>query len=111
MDTKYYIIRPSGEWEEGNIDWPKEPGYELIRDLVEPIVDGPLEHVAVLYKDRRADMFVDELGHVRGIKKEHNEEATKIYQTNWLKIYPGTNPDTLPSIVGTVVLFDRIVWF
>jgi hypothetical protein len=121
MITGYTIYRPDGSEEHREVDWPRNPGYELIRNLVEPIVEGPMEHVAVLDPAKvrrrrvdpaldRRDMFVDEIGHVRKDPRPRNEAATRIYRANWLRAHPGTDPETLPSIAGTAVLFHRIVW-
>jgi hypothetical protein len=112
MKTNYAIFRPghaSAEWHE--IDWPEDPGYDRIKALISPLLDGaPLEHVTVLYEDRRADMFVDEKGHVKAEPLQRNDRATEIYRANWLKHHPKDDPETLPWIAGVAVLFDRIVW-
>ena len=40
-------------------------------------MQGPLEHVTVLHDGKRADMFVDEMGHVRmDGPKTRNDVAT-----------------------------------
>jgi hypothetical protein len=111
--TAYTIYRPDGSRERGSVDWPKHPGRDLIKRLVEPIIDGPIEHVTVLAPglDRR-DMFVDELGHIgKPEPKPRNERATAIYRAAWVHANPADNPEELPWIAGTAVLFDRIVWF
>jgi hypothetical protein len=121
MNYAYTILRPDGAQERGEVDWPDDPGFELIRALVEPIVEGPMEHVSVLDPAKveaeavdRADfldMFVDELGHVRQTgPSPRNEAATKIYRANWLRARPDDRPEDLAFIAGTAVLFDRIVW-
>lgn len=107
MKTTYKIFRPGKEPELCSVDWPEEPGYTRIAALIDPLVGGNLEHVSVLYEGRRADMFVDEMGHVHGLS-EHNEIATKIYRNN--AVSRGAKPDSLPTIVGTAVLFDRLIW-
>ena len=96
MKTEYTILRPNGTQQTYSIDWPEEPDYLTIKALVEPIVGEPMEHVSVLRNGERADMFVDEYGHMRKEKQEFNKAATKIY-------------DFAP-IVGTAVIFRRIVW-
>jgi hypothetical protein len=109
--TGYMIFRPDGTSERGEVDWPHEPGYDRLKRMIEPIVGGPLEHVAVLHNGKRADMFVDEMGHVYATgPKPFNEAATKIYRANWMKQHPGQDPEDLPTIAGIAVLFDRIVW-
>lgn len=111
MKTTYTIIRASGMTEKGEIDWPMQPGHALIKPLVESVVDGPLERVAVLHPESNqpTDMFVDEMGHLRAEAKPFNEAATKIYRA--YRVSQGDEADTLPTIAGDVVLFDRRVWF
>lgn len=122
MIWAYTIYRPDGSEEQGSVDWPEDPGYALIRALLEPIVAGPLEHVTVLdptkvdadevdpQADRR-DMFVDEMGHVRKTgPRPRNEAATRIYRANWMRAHPDQEPESLPFIAGTAVLFERIIW-
>ena len=70
--------------------------------------DAVMEHVAVLYQDRPADMFVDEIGAIKSLPR--NEAATAIYRANWLKQHPRTDPESLDAIYGPAVLFHRIVW-
>ena len=58
-------------------------------------------------------MFVSELGGIPLTTRAPlpiNHDATVIYRHNWLTQKPGTNPDDLPPIHGTAILFDRIVW-
>jgi hypothetical protein len=119
--TDYTIFRADGSQERGSVEWPEDPGFDLIRGFVEPIVAGPLEHVTVLdpakveaeevdpHLDRR-DLFIDEMGHVRETPKPRNEAATRIYRANWLRAHPDCEPEELPFIAGDAVLFERIVW-
>ena len=110
MITKYTIFRTDGTEKEGEVDWPYEPGYKRIASLVEPIIGGNLEHVSVLFRDKAADMFVDELGHVRKEgPKPYNKAATYIYQT--YSVSKGVLPEELPIIVGDAVVFGRQVWY
>lgn len=108
MITDYTIMKTDGTTERRSIDWPEEPGFEKIAALVEPILGGDLEHVAVLHNEVRADMFVDDVGQLKGLPV--NKRATDIYRLNWMRQHPGINADSLPSIVGTAILFDRIIW-
>ncbi len=116
MKTAYRIYRPGhASAEHHEIDWPEDPGYYRLKELIEPLLgDGePLEHVTVLHNGERADMFVSELGNVPLTTRPPlaiNDAATKIYRHNWLTQHPGADPDSLPSIAGVAVLFDRIVW-
>lgn len=91
------------------------PGYDQLRLLIEPLLDGePMEHVSVLWAGKRADMFASELGcmalKTRG-PLPRNEEATSIYRANWLSRHPDCEPESLPFIAGTAILFDKRVWF
>ncbi len=115
METKIRIIRPGQEDEIREIDLPNNPGYDVLEKTIRPILDGhDLEHVSVLadFLDgtdyRRADMFVDETGSLRGLPM--NEAATVIYRRAWMMRYPRSNPAELPYIYGTAVIFNRIVW-
>jgi hypothetical protein len=117
MKTTYEIYRVGqSEPERGETDWPSNPGYDRIKALVEPLLgEGePLEHVSVLHKGHRRDMFVSELGHrdltTRG-PLPINDEGTKIYRNYSLAMEPGRDPESLPDIAGTAVLFPtRTVW-
>jgi hypothetical protein len=116
MLTGYTIVYPDATLQRGHIDWPQSPTLDQIKALVEPIVGSPTEHVRVLDPDSvlfperdpvYLDMFVDELGHNR--MKARNEAATAFYRANWLH-HEGGEPDDLPWIAGTAIVFDRIVW-
>lgn len=117
MKTAYRIYRVGQPPEDGVIDWPSEPGFRQIAELVEPLLgeNEPLEHVSVLYQGERRDMFVCEHGHME-LRHRHqlpiNDAATAIYRNHWLTKHPETDPGSLPEIAGTAVLFpDRQVWF
>ncbi len=116
MMTAYTIFRADQEPEQAEADLPAQPGYAALAALIEPILDGaPLEHVAVLYEGERRDMFVDELGAVALTTRgplPRNEAATTIYRNRWLSQHPGADPESIPAIYGTAVLFTgRQVWF
>jgi hypothetical protein len=110
MTTKYQIIRTDGTMTNEIIDWPREPGYDAIAELIRPLIGGAhLEHVSVLHNGGRRDMFVDENGHAKNLP--FNEKATAIYRHNWLTQRPKTDPASLAWIVGTAILFpDQIIW-
>ncbi len=108
--TVYHVLRYDGSRETRRVDWPEFPGYLLIKSLIEPIVGGRLEHVTVLYENRRADMFVNEYGHRFIPPLPRNWAATAIYRTNWLEQHASCEPEELPTIAGTAVLFERIIW-
>jgi hypothetical protein len=119
METAYTVFYPDGRADRRTIDWPENPTLAQLKALIDPIVEGDLEHVAVIDpakvddaeidpgEDRR-DLFVDELSVVRD--KPRNDAATAIYRANWLRGNPDTDPQSLPWIGGTAVLFDRIIW-
>lgn len=111
MKTKYTIIKPDGTQEDHVVDWPKEPGYDRIRAVVEPILGGGfLEHVAVLFCDKPHDMFVDEEGHLPHKNLPRNEKATAVYRRATLKRDPKRDPESIPWIAGTAIIFHRRVW-
>ncbi len=94
----------------GSVEWDAEPGFDAINKLVQPLIGGGhIEHVAVLHDGQRRDMFVDEEGRLKGMKR--NERATAIYRTAWLSRNPGADAEQLPHIAGPAVLFTRRVWF
>jgi hypothetical protein len=115
MKTEYTIYRVGGETTYCEVDWPESPHYEVIRDLVEPLLGAgePLEHVSVLWRGKRADMFVSEYGHMRLTWRDPlpiNDHATVIYRANYMARNPGGDPESLSAIAGTAILFHRIVW-
>jgi hypothetical protein len=117
MKTRIRIIRPGQADVHQDHELSREPGYEALKELITPFLGGAwMERVAVLADFDQAgappkptDMFVDEDGHSKGLPR--NEVATAIYRRHWLNQHPGTDPETLPHIVGVAVLFDRRVWF
>lgn len=115
MKTPYAIYRPGhASPEQHEIDWPESPGYDRLKTLIEPLIDGePLEHVTVLHDGKRRDMFVSELGQLQMATRgplPRNDAATVIYRNNWITQHPKADPETLPWIAGTAILFERIVW-
>jgi hypothetical protein len=108
VKTGLIILRPDGSREDRSVDMAGDPGLAELRDVLEPILAGRPEHVAVLHEGRRTDMFVDEAFAPKGLPR--NEAATAIYRAWWLKRCPSDDPETLPWIAGPVVIFDRIVW-
>ena len=115
MDTSYTVFRVGCAPEKVSAFLPPEPGYDALKGIIEPLINGePLEHVSVLHEGHRRDMFVSEIGALALTTRDPlpvNREATAIYRNNWLTQHPGTDPDDLPAIHGTAVLFDRRVWF
>lgn len=95
--------------------WPREPGYDRLRALIEPLLgDRSLEHVSVLADFKggtdyaAADMFVDETGALNGLPI--NDAATTIYR-RYSVLTHRADPDGLPAIYGVAILFERRVWF
>jgi hypothetical protein len=93
---------------------PYNGEFESVRPRVLEVTGEPYEHVSVLHafdvgtKPVRADMFVNEMGHSKGLR--FNQKASKIYRRYWMKTHPDHNEDDLPPILGDAVIFDRIVW-
>ncbi|QGY05566.1 hypothetical protein MMSR116_29465 [Methylobacterium mesophilicum SR1.6/6] len=108
MKTGLLILRCDGSRDDRVVDMTGDPGLAELRDVLEPILGGRLEHVAVLHEGRRADMFVHEDGHGEGLPR--NEAATAIYRASWLERHPADPPETLPWIAGPAVVFGRTVW-
>jgi hypothetical protein len=113
MNVTFQIIPPRGPIEQGAVDWLSAPPTDAIRAVVLPILqaDQPLarhmEHVAVLFNDQRADMFVDEDFNENG--SEPNPRATEIYHA--ASKASGASLADAPIIRGTAILFSTRVWF
>lgn len=113
------IIYPGGDVEESHVSLPETSSprrYPMLRDYVEPLVGGPMEHVRVWWafygkgSPAYLDMFVNENG--RLVYLPRNERATAIYRNNVLRHQkPAPPAEALPWICGTAVLFSRKVWF
>jgi hypothetical protein len=115
MMTKYRIMRPDGTSDLREVDWPSHPNYERIRDLLSPLLDGgDIECVNCLAdfeggsNYQRSDMIVDEEFIAKRLPR--NEAATEIYRRAAMLRMPGREPETLPPICGTAILFNRIIW-
>lgn len=118
METKILIMRPDEPHETQTVELPRKPTYAQLKAVIEPLLNGaPMEHVSVLadFKGgldfKPADMFVDEMAHVRkGVPPVMNGAATVIYRRASILRSPGIDPDSLPWIGGTALLFHRRVW-
>ena len=107
--TGYTIYHADGSEEFFEVDWPLNPTYDDIEQLLAPIIGRPIEHVYVLFEDRQHDMFVNGDGHTApGGPKPINQAATCIYQAA-SRTYAHIS-DPLPAIAGDPVLFHRGVW-
>lgn len=76
--------------------------------LLRPLLADDFEHVTVLWRGRRADMFVGENSTRPDVPV--NNAATSIYRAATLARAPDTDPESLPRIHGVAVLFEEIVW-
>ncbi len=101
----YHVYRPGQPVEHGEKLWLGS--FSEIKPMINEFVEGRLEHVAVLFNGRRADMFVEE--HSAG-NLPINEEATKIYHASSLSRDPTADTRDWPKVYGVAVLFDQIVW-
>jgi len=87
-----------------------EPGYDQLKKLLYPVFQPDnFEHVTVLYEDERRDMFVGETSALGS--QPRNITATAVYRNAWLTRNPLDDPESLPPVCGTAVLFSRRVWF
>ncbi|MBS7703263.1 hypothetical protein [Chelatococcus asaccharovorans] len=110
MKTVFEILRADGTCETHETDLPAEPGFEALKALIEPHLEGGrMEHVSVLVQKCHCDMFVDEIGLLKDLPR--NEAATEVYRANALAWNPEVDPEALPYIAGPAVLFHRRVWF
>lgn len=101
------IMRPGAKIETREVAYS---AFSALRPLFTELLDGGYaEHVAVLHRGQRTDMFVDGDGIAKGLAR--NGAATAIYRNNTLTREPGTDPESLPAIFGTAVLCSRRVWF
>lgn len=111
MLTHFTVIPVIGALKEVKSEFAPKPGYDALRRLIEPYLDGErLEQVTVLHEGQRRDMFVGECSAING-RAIRNVRATEIYRNNVLTRRPRTNPEALPAISGPAVLFYRRVWF
>jgi len=109
METTMYIFKPDGDHDVLEVDLARDPGYIELKKLVEPLLSGGMERVTVKFQDKVVDMFVDEIGLLKGLPR--NEAATMIYRKNTLDHNPEMDPEELSFIAGVAVVFNRPVWF
>lgn len=113
MHTTMTIIFVNGGASEHPLpDLPLNPGLDRLRSLVMPHLPAAeyMERVACLHPDfGPVDMFVGSMSAADGLPV--NKRATSIYRNNWLTAHRGDDPEGLPAIHGTAVLFSRRVWF
>lgn len=112
--TTYRVIPPEGAVKAYSVDWPLDPGFRTIKEVVIPILRevhhaADLEHVSVLFDGSPSSMFVDSIGAMLSLPV--NRRATEIYWTHGLTRNPAADTTDWPRVFGTVVLFTRNVWF
>jgi hypothetical protein len=114
MKTEVQVIPPEGEITVHELDWPKEPSYEQLCEVMKlaNIPRGYLEHVNVWLKDekRYTDMIVHESGRLEG--HPHNPRASELYWANAEAHQNATREEMKAQgydIVGTALLFNRRV--
>lgn len=108
MKTAMHVMLPDRPVEVRQVELSGEPSYEELKMVLGTII-GPealMEHVSVLFLDKRADMFVDEEGHLKSLP--YNHEATLVYQAASRR---RGERGPLPTIVGAAAVFERQVWF
>jgi hypothetical protein len=111
IPTKYRVIPDTGTFVEHEVLLDKKPLYNELRGLVEPHLGGArLMHVRVLCPllGEWTDMFADEMGALRRLPR--NDAATRIYRNAVLSKRPDDDPEKLPYIAGTAVVFLRPIW-
>lgn len=112
------IMRPGEKPEPSVIRLPADHVspryYARLRDAVEAVTGGPMEHVTVFTsfageEPHYTDMFVHEMGHLLGMPI--NDRATAIYRNNvMVHEVPTPVADDLPAIAGPAILFEKKVW-
>jgi hypothetical protein len=111
MRTMMTIYHPNGDADVTQVTLEEVDGsvYASAKKLIQPhLGDGRIEHVTVLHAGRRHDMFVDEDFQSKDLPL--NVAATAIYRNATLAREPDTDPETLPVIQGTAILFSDIIW-
>ena len=109
LETFYTFIKYNGEARALSAPLPPYPSLQQLKQIIDPLVEGNLEHITVLTSDNEIrDMFINEMS--AGILPR-NDLATRFYRNNHLKRYPETPPEDLSAIYGNAVVFSRRVWF
>lgn len=86
---------------EGSIS--DEPG-ELERVANQHLGGGRAQRIEVLDGGDFKEMYVDDIIHLKDLPR--NERATALYRADYLADNPLVDPESLPYIAGTAVLFD-----
>ena len=114
---KAYVYRPGAAAPE--VHELPDGDYSSVYKQIKAWLDGGApEHVSVLwlhpekYINKRSDMFVDEVGQLKGLPR--NDKATEIYRRATMlgrsAAPKPADPEELPWIAGTAIVFDRIIW-
>lgn len=115
MHTAYQVIGTDSVARLLSVDWPREPDFAQISELVNPLIQTPgqseayFEHVRVWHMGAYTSMFVDDMSALK--KLPVNEAATLIYHANMKRENPDADTNDWPKIHGPAVLFSRNVWF
>lgn len=105
ISTAFVVIRPEGPIEDATAMLREVPTVLELRAVLDPIIGGCFERISIVDADGPHDMFGHECGAVDGLPV--NPTATRLYRAAHLAANPGIDPDGLPEIFGTVVLFQR----
>lgn len=122
IPTRLLIMRPDGSREVQTHLMSTNPGIAELNAILKPLLgllelDDYIERVAVFapFEEKpldKRDMFVDEIGQQKGLPR--NEEATEHYRRATMlgrSAEPKpADPEELPDVVGSAVLFERTVW-
>jgi hypothetical protein len=114
MKTEIRIYRTNVKAEDITIEMSADPSYKEIKEKIMPLIGEDcehIEHVAVLFRGQRHDMFVDEIGAMATTKRPPlpiNKYATEIY-LNASRSRGDFSVET--RIHGTAVLIlNRLIW-
>jgi hypothetical protein len=102
------VYRPGAMMPEPRtIDLVEVPSFLEIKHVLSPLIRGGIEHVSVLFRGERHDMFVHETGAADGLPV--NDAATLIYHE--ASRQRGQDTTGAPKIYGVAILTMRRVWF
>jgi hypothetical protein len=124
MRTMMRVIRIDGTHDDRDWgDMPEKIGIDDLEGMVEPYLDDGqrLDHVYVSskgmppgfpvspdYAGPCCSMFIGKFPPPRW---PVNAEGTRLFRWAWLDRNPKMFANELPSICGTVVLFNRMLWY
>ena len=98
--TEYELILPDGSTQQFLINLYARPRFADLQKLIFPLIGDHFEHVVLNCPNRRkASMFVDEAGALKGL-------AINPHATALSRVGRGHG-----IIVGPAVVFNRNVWF